>query len=77
MLRITINDWEAGLDTVSLIRLLRDSGCFSLKEAKRAVEGLISVKRVAISISLSNHMAERFLSELESHHVVYEIDNST
>ncbi len=46
MARITITDWEEGLNKVQLNHLLRQHAGYGLAEAKHAVDGLLKGKHI-------------------------------
>lgn len=72
---VIIKDWQRGLLTFDLIVILRKKYGFGLKEAKSAVEELVS-RRGCTTFKVSEDKIEECIADMSSLKVVYEVINS-
>jgi hypothetical protein len=61
---LTITGWKPGLQTISLVQLLRASSGMGLQQARRAVEELMDGKEIRLS-GLSEERAQVLRQEIE------------
>jgi ribosomal protein L7/L12 len=65
LMELVISGWKYGLQTISLIRVVRTNSGMGLLEAKQAVEGLLDGKEICLS-GLSEDRALALRQEIEA-----------